>query len=210
MSNKKLIVGIIVIILVIGAIALCGYFISNNNKTKETEDKISQINATEMAKELRDYLGTSTLNINNSTISTFFTYTNDSEENYKYKRIVILDMMSDKTNTDTNNRGIVAFPVCEIQMNSNGNFKSINYPADGVVGNKVKTVIQEFFNNKYNIDIYATYNNKFRKIGNSIEYYENEIYYNDNTFAKKIAEEFGENSILDLKSITNLVFGIDI
>lgn len=198
-KNIKVIVGIIITICIIGGIALAVYFTMNNIKSNETEEKLCQIKAIEFANEFKKHLASTPLNIKSNSITTLFTSDNENPE-----RIVVLEMLS-----NTNYQGYVAFPICEIETDSNGNLKTIKFPCDNVIGNEVRQIISEYFKTKYDIDIYAKYNSKYKMVAENITYYESAVKYENKDFAKIVAEEFGGSSIEDIAPLTTIVFGIN-
>jgi len=198
-KNIKVIIRIIITICIIGGIAVGAYFTINNIKSNKTKEKLAQIKVTEFVNEFKKHLESTPLNIKGNSIITLFTSDNENPE-----RIVILEIIS-----NTNYQGYVAFPICEIEADSNGNLKSIKFPCDNVIGNKVRTIVTEYFKTKFDIDIYAKYNSKYRMVSENIIYYEDIVKYENKDLAKIIAEEFGGSSIEDISPLTTIIFEIN-
>lgn len=195
----KIIVGVIITIAVIVGAVFAFQTITANIKIKDTEEKLCQIKATKFTNEFKKHLASTSLNIKSNSITTLFTSDNENPE-----RIVVLEILS-----NTSYQGYVAFPICEIEADSNGNLKTIKFPCDNVIGDKVSQIISEYFKTKYDIDIYAKYNSKDRMVAENITYYESAVKYENKDLAKIVAEEFGGISIEDMTPLTTIVFGIN-
>lgn len=168
LNNKKKIIVIILIIVAVIVGALLTYFIVNNSKINQVKERISQIKTEELQKNIIDELKNTSLNINNSSMETYFgTETNDSMDMALsfYYGLVSQGYSSNKNNegyvyafVSSKNRNIgVMIPCFKIESDNNGNVKNIVIPNSNRVSLPIKKVmwdtLEKVFNEKYNIDI---------------------------------------------------------
>ena len=180
MSNnkKKIFVIILIIVAIIGGALLTYFIVNNNSKTNQVKERISQIKTEELQKNMIDELKNTSLNINNSSMETYFgTETNDTMDMALsfYYDLVSQGYSSNKNNegyiyafVSSKNRNIgVMIPCFKIESDNNGNVKNIVIPNSNRVSLPIKKVmwdtLEKVFNEKYNIDI-----SNYKELGKGI------------------------------------------
>lgn len=157
----KIIVGVIVAIALIVGIIFAFKAISTNIKIKDTESKLSKINAEELQTKLIKELENTPLNKNDYTYNTEFLENTDGV-------VVAKIVFNDKSSNETES---VTIPCFQIDSYSNGNFKSITYWEMDELLKSVNNKIEETFKNDYDINIIikddSMYNSHFRTTGNN-------------------------------------------
>lgn len=155
MSIKKIIVVIVVAIAVIVGGIFAFQFISTNSKIKDTEEKLSQINAEELENKLIENLKKSKLYVGAVSES-------DKElvwtEFKNVNGVVIAKIQSTKGE-------YVNIPCFKIESDSNGKFKSITFDNSQTNGifDISKQVINNEFKNEYDIDTFIENNSLYSK-----------------------------------------------
>ena len=145
-NTLKVIIAIIVVIvlIVIGAFAI--NTISKNAKTKEIENKLSQINAEELKNKIIAELEKTEISVN--TYKTKTTFADDVKIN-NYENYVVAKI----TTSELSLLDAVYIPFFKIDSDSNGNFKSIEYvPGYSDLGIDVEKIIFDVLENEYNIN----------------------------------------------------------
>lgn len=185
----KIIIGIIIAVVVIVGGIFAFQFISTNMKIKETEEKLSQINAEELQTKLIKELESTQLTNN---------YTTEFLENKD--GFIVVNIY--------NKEMFVEIPCFKIETDSNGKFRKITYLETGnkivdIVENSVKKV----FKNEYDINIViedTNYNLHFREIGKS-----QEIKTNDEIFWQLVYYGIAEDKAYELdKTLPTITFGL--
>lgn len=185
----KIIIGIIVAIVVIVGGIFAFQFISTNNKIKDTEQTLSQINAKELQEKLIKELESTPLT--NSYTTEFI----ENENGFIVAKITQKEMF-------------VEIPCFKIETGSNGKFRKITYLELGnkivdIVNNSVKKV----FKNEYDINIVledSNYNRHFREVGKS-----QKVETNDEMLWQMVYYGIAEDKAYELdKSLQTITFGI--
>lgn len=204
----KIIIAIIVVVaLVVGGI-FAFQFISTNMKIKETEEKLSQINAEELETKLIKELEKSKLNVNTSNVSTKICSWEEISKSKENEMFVIgAEIFYGANKQDnpyeksisayitSNSKETVAIPLFRIESDSNGNFKKIIYTEMALkeyytVTDTIKKVLKD----EYGIDMLIVgnekYNTRFNKIFNSDK---GTIYATEKDLTKILNEMQGSN-----------------
>lgn len=154
----KIIVGIVVAIAVIVGGIFAFQFISTNSKIKDTEEKLSQINAKELETKLIESLKKSKLYVGATSDDGELVWTEFENVN----GLVMAKIQSTKNE-------YINIPCFKIESDNNGKVKSIIF--DDTQSNGIfdicKQVIRNELKNEYNIDTIiennSLYNKHFRK-----------------------------------------------
>ncbi len=193
----KIIVGIIVAIAVIVGGIFAFQFISTNMKIKDTEEKLSQINAEELQSKLIKELESTSLNVQvnngNQFVITEFV---DNGKGYISASICLVR---------GKNIDVVGIPCFHIERDNNGKFKNITYLENGFeIENIVGNAVRKVFKNEYDVNIIeendSGYNSHFRQITQM-----QEITYTDTAFwetiYQKITGDIPYNNSIRLNTI---------
>lgn len=156
----KIIIGIIVAIAVIVGGIFAFQFISTNSTIKDTEEKLSQIDAKELENKLIEELKNTKLYVG---------AVSESDNELVWTEFKNVDGVV-MAKIQSTNEEYVNIPCFKIESDSNGKFKSITF--DDTENNGIfdicRQVIKNEFKNKYNIDTFiknnSLYNNHFRKV----------------------------------------------
>ena len=188
MSIKKKTILIIIGVIIATAIIIGGIFgfksISTSMRIKETENKLSKINAEEFESKLISELKQSKFNINTSNLSTEICNWNDFNNTKQCQMAVMsIEIFYAANNIDnpyedcvsayitSNSRGVVAIPLFKIEKDNNGNFKNIVYTERVLKESVVTNAIEKVLKNDYGIDMFikenSKYNTRFNKLFNS-------------------------------------------
>lgn len=188
MSIKKKTILIIIGVIIATAIIIGGIFgfksISTSMRIKETENKLSKINAEEFESKLISELKQSKFNINTSNLSTEICNWNDFNNTKKGQMAVMsIEIFYAANNIDnpyedcvsayitSNSKGVVAIPLFKIEKDNNGNFKDIVYTERVLKESVVTNAIEKVLKNDYGIDMFikenSKYNTRFNKLFNS-------------------------------------------
>lgn len=188
MSIKKKTILIIIGVIIATAIIIGGIFgfksISTSMRIKETENKLSKINAEEFESKLISELKQSKFNINTSNLSTEICNWNDFNNTKQGQMAVMsIEIFYAANNIDnpyedcvsayitSNSRGVVAIPLFKIEKDNNGNFKNIVYTERVLKESVVTNAIEKVLKNDYGIDMFikenSKYNTRFNKLFNS-------------------------------------------
>lgn len=217
-KTMKIIVAIIITILVIILGVFTMKIITTNIKIKETEQKLSEIDAEELKTKLIEELKKTKLNVsvdlidtNNMFVETMFA---DSEN---FKGYVTATTICFK---GYNVVGAVETPCFKINSDNNGKLKNIEYTEkfmDGVY--IIEKAVKDVFKNEYNIEFTiknSTYNKKFNKLLRDFtDTNKGDIYVKDNDFLLGIAEkitgiaEYDYSDSTRLKEYRTTTFGLD-
>lgn len=180
----KIIIAIIVVVaLVVGGI-FAYKFISTGMAIKNTEEKLSQINAKELETKLIKELEKSKLNVNTSNVSTKICSWEEISKSKENEMFVIgAEIFYGANKQDnpyeksisayitSNSKETVAIPLFRIESDSNGNFKKIIYTERALKESIVPSVIEKVLKDEYGIDMLivgnAKYNTRFNKLFNS-------------------------------------------
>ena len=147
----KIVIGIIVAIIVIVIGIFASQYISTSIKIKETEKKLSEIDATELQDRLIEELKKSKLYLEldseNIFVATMF------NEGVTFKDYITLSYLCIKNGNPV---GAVEIPCFKITSDSNGKFKSIEYTERTVDEYIVPSIVEKVFKNiiKNSIKIY--------------------------------------------------------
>lgn len=177
---KKKTLKIIIITILIIAIAVFWVIVSrviiNENKIKQTEEKLSKIDVKELEQSLIEELKNTSLNVNTSSFKTFFgteeDFFNESNENKALGFSVSLhykegnpfkDYVSAYIMPTDNSGGGMVIPCFKIVCdNNNNNFKYILYQSDtNFTDFNMTNVVKKILNTKYGIVMYNAENDKY-------------------------------------------------
>lgn len=182
----KIIIAVIVIVAIIIGGIFAYKFISTNMKIKETEEKLSQINAEELETKLIKELEKSNFNVNTSHISTKICSWKEAgksgDNDLPFTMAIELFYSANKQDNPyeksisayitSNSKEIIAIPLFKIESDNNGKFKKIIYTEMALkeyytVTDTIKKVLKD----DYDIDMFIEgnekYNTRFNKIFNS-------------------------------------------
>lgn len=219
----KIIVGVIVAIAVIVGAVFAFQTISTNIKIKDTENKLSQINAEELESKLISELKQSKFNINTSNLSTQICDWNDlgnTKQGEMAAMTIEIFYAGNKINNPyednvsayiTSNKGFAAIPLFKIEKDNNGNFKNIVYSERIFHSSIVKEAIEKVLKDCYDIDMMivgnAKYNTRFNKFNTDREtmYANKDIL--DSVFEN--VEGFKSNDIEYFEEYTQTNYGLD-
>lgn len=181
----KIIIAVIVVVaLVVGGI-FAYKFISTGMAIKNTEEKLSQINAKELETKLIKELEKSKLNVNTSNVSTkicTWEEISKSKENEMFVMGAEIFYGANKQDNPyeksisayitSNSKETVAIPLFRIESDSNGNFKKIIYTEMALkeyytVTDTIKKVLKDDYDINMFIEGNEKYNTRFNKIFNS-------------------------------------------
>lgn len=205
--KKKTIKIIIAIILIIVAI-IVGIMITNsivNDKNiKETEEKLSQIDAKELEAKLIEELEKTELNVNielsNGVVLTKFTETKQFE-GYISAQILGLNQ---------NNYGAVIIPCFKIESDSNGKFKNIEYINLNYssIRETIRKIIQKTFKESYDIELFKM-NDKYSERFNKGYKSKGNIFIDDKDFGIAIMNKINTTNFDEVfTSYTTSTFGL--
>ena len=219
----KIIVGVMITIAVIVGAVFAFQIISKNMKIKDTEEKLSQINAEEFESKLISELKQSKFNINTSNLSTEICNWNDLENTKQCEMAVTTIEIfygANKMNNPyednvsayiTSNKGFAAIPLFKIEKDNNGNFKNIVYSERIFHSSIVKEAIEKVLKDCYGIDMFivgnAKYNTRFNKFNTDREtmFADEDIL--DIVFEK--VEGYKSNDIEYYEKYTQTNYGLD-
>ena len=179
----KITISIIVVIALIIASIFAFQFISTNNKIKETERKLSQIDSTELQDKLIKELEKSKFNINTSNLKTkigsWEEIAKSDEDISNLMAIELFYSTNKKENPYQNSisayitvdsKGVVALPLFTIEKDNNGKLNKITYSEKVLKESVVYDTIKKVLKDDYNIDMFidgnSKYNTRFNKIHN--------------------------------------------
>lgn len=181
----KIIIAVIVIVAIIIGGIFAYKFISTNMKIKETEEKLSQINAEELEKKLIKELENNKLNVNTSNISTKICSWEEAgksgDNDLPFTMAIELFYSANKQDNPyeksisayitSNSKEIIAIPLFKIESDNNGKFKKIIYTEMALKEYNVTDTIKKVLKDDYDIDMFIEgnekYNTRFNKIFNS-------------------------------------------
>lgn len=223
----KIIVGVIVAIAVIVGAVFAFQTISTNIKIKDTENKLSQINAEELETKIIKELENTDLNVNSPTSKTEFRKLDSNKSKFDSYIKMYYELSQKyfgtemKTNEEVMTEYISAFitnskehgvaiPCFKIESDNNGKFKNINYLESGP-GDRIETIVknavEKVFKNEYGIEIFVNGNDKynlhFRNAGNILEpMVEDEEYWADVNY------EITNDKSSYIPSLSTITFGL--
>lgn len=180
----KIIIAVIVVVAIIIGGIFAYKFISTNMKIKETEEKLSQINAEELEEKLIKELENNKLNVNTSNISTkicsWEEITESKENDIPVMAIELFYATNKRDNPyeksisayiTSNSKEIVAIPLFKIESDNSGRFKKIIYTEKALKEYNMTDTIKKVLKNEYDIDMFIEgnekYNTRFNKIFNN-------------------------------------------
>lgn len=171
MSKKVKIMLPILLVLIIAVVAVISIILNNGN-SNQVKEKLGQIKTEELQNNLINELKNTSLNVNNSSMETYFGMQTDDSMDMSlsfYYNLVMENYKGNEENNDyvfafvsSKNKKIgVVIPCFKIESDSNGNFKNIILPSHvGTGGNvfvPVKSImwntIEKVFREKYDIDV---------------------------------------------------------
>lgn len=231
--NKKRTMKVVIILVAIILIGIGGYYVLNNikinNEINETEQKIKNINASELQDNLINAFKKTNINLQgNGYYATF----GDAKE---------LTMMINNNETlskeylgdficvgflvsDTSESGMVVIPLFKIESDSNGKVKNISYVKTSTdnysFSELVEKTVIEVLKNQYNIDVMITGNSEYNtKYNSSLNFGSSKssalsknlsIYGTSNTITKKVINKITNvNDYMESKLTVN-IFGLGI
>ena len=231
MSIKKKTILIIIGVIIATAIIIGGIFgfksISTSMKIKETENKLSKINAEEFESKLISELKQSKFNINTSNLSTEICNWNDFNNTKQGQMAVMsIEIFYAANNIDnpyedcvsayitSNSKGVVAIPLFKIEKDNNGNFKDIVYTERVLKESVVTNAIEKVLKNDYGIDMFikenSKYNTRFNKLFNS----EIGTMYANTDILNKVIEQVkgvkNNGNVESYEEYSQTIFGLDI
>lgn len=180
----KIIIAIIVIVAVIVGGIFAYKFISTNIAIKNTEKKLSQINAEEFETKLIKELEKTKLNVNTSNISTKICSWEEISKSKENEMFVMGAEIFYGANKQDNpyeksisayitskSKETIAIPLFRIESDNSGKFKKIIYTERALKESIVPSVIEKVLKDEYGIDMLIVgnekYNTKFNKLFNS-------------------------------------------
>lgn len=210
----KIVIGIIVAIIVIVIGIFASQYISTSIKIKETEKKLSEIDATELQDRLIEELKKSKLYLEldseNIFVATMF------NEGVTFKDYITLSYLCIKNGNPV---GAVEIPCFKITSDSNGKFKSIEYTERTVEEYIVPSIVEKVFKDNYDVNLKIVGNEKYnKKFNKDILGYTNKgnIYIDDENFYIGILEKvsdvnlkYGDKLVSAFKEYRTQTFGID-
>lgn len=219
MDEKKINKVIVIIISIVVAIALitatifCIKYISENNKIKQTNNKLSQIDTKELEDKLIKELIKSQLYLEIDGGDIFVgTMFNDG---------IVFNNYTCLTYVCIKNGNVIAaveIPAFKITSDENGKFKSIEYSLRTAGVTVIPNVVKKVFKDNYDVDIKIPGNSKYNNTFNyDIDGYTNQgnIYIIDENFYLGIlgkttnkSYNYGEKVPNDLKQYQTQTFGI--
>lgn len=224
-KTLKVIIAVIVVILLIVGGIFAYKFISNSMKIKNTEEKLSQINAQEFEDKLIEELKKTKLNVNTSNISTNICSWEEMS-NLEQFVVIPIELFYSANKQDnpyeesisayitSNSEGTVAIPLFKIESDNNGKFKKITYTERALKENIVPSVIEKVLKNEYDIDMLIVgnteYNTRFNKLSNSDK---GTIYCTENFLNEVLDKMQGRNNssyVESYKEYSTTIFGLDI
>lgn len=177
--NKKRTIKVVIILVAIILIGIGGYYVLNNikmdNEINETEQKIRNIDASELQDKLINAFKKTNINLQGNGYVTAFgeakdltMMINDNEtlsKEYLGDFICAGFLISDKSEN-----GIAVFPLFKIESDSNGKVKNILYLDISTkvysFSDLVKNTVEQVLKDNYNIDTVIRENSKY-----NIKYY---------------------------------------
>lgn len=187
MKNSKKVLRIIVVVIIIIAILAVGIFaskmISSNIKIKETEEKLSNINAEKLQNQIIEELKHTDLNVTSKENSMEITTSFDEGIKFKGYISAIINCLQNEKIIST-----VEIPCFKINSN-NGKLKNIEYTHTFMGSNIIDRVVKDVLKNNYGLDNIDTIigSEKYRKfceIGTS-----GTIYYSEDEFFLNVVNE---------------------
>ena len=231
--NKKRTIKVVIILVAIILIGIGGYYVLNNikmdNEIKETEQKIRNIDASELQDNLINAFKKTNINLQgNGYYATF-------GDAYGLTRMISDDKTFSETYlgdficvgflvSDNSENGLAVIPLFKIESDSNGKVKNILYLDISTkvyeLSELVKNTVEQVLKDKYNIDTVLRGNSKYNLKYNSSLNYENtkssklyknlSIYGTSDTIIKKVINKIvGYEDYYGSELKVN-IFGLDI